>query len=294
MSSSHPRLLVTAANGQLGRLVLDGLLDAAPPGTVSAAARRPEELAAYAARGVDVRRADYADPASLEAAMNGIDRLLLISSSEIGSRAEQHRNAIEAAHKAGVRMIAYTSVLQADTSPLALAEEHRQTEALLRDTGLAVGLLRNGWYLENYAFPLASAVERGVLLGSAGDGRISAAARADYAAAAVAVLLAAGEGVQVHELAGDDSFTLAELVAEASAQAGRLIRYQDVPEPDYRAVLLEAGLPAPLAGLLADADSGIAKGALFDGGHALRALIGRPTTPWRQAVRSMVKDGQAA
>lgn len=275
---SASRFLVTGASGQLGRLVVEQLLQTTLAGRIVATARDPSALADLAGRGVEVRQADYATPATLEAAFVGIDRLLLISSNAAGQRVPQHLNAIAAAKTAGVGLVAYTSVLRADTSPLGLAEEHRQTEAALGASGLPHVLLRNGWYTENYTASAPAALAHGVLLGSAGDGRISSAPRADYAAAAAAVLTSADDQAGlVYELAGDTSYTLAEFAVELSRQASKPIAYRNLPEGEFKAALVGAGLPESVAGLLSDSDAAAAKGALFDDGGQLGRLIGRPT-----------------
>lgn len=282
-------IAVTGASGQLGRLVMEGLLARVPADNIVAAVRSPAKVADLAARGVVVRTADYATPETLDAALAGVDRLLLISSSEVGARVPQHRNVIEAAKRAGVGLVVYTSSLHADTTPLGLGAEHRETEALLRASGLPHVLLRNGWYTENYLASLPGALQQGAFVGSAGDGRIASAARADYAAAAVAVLTGEGHTGKVYELAGDTSYTLAELAAEVSRQTGRQIGYTNLPQAEFRAVLVGAGLPEPIAGLLADSDAGAARGGLFDDGHQLSALIGRPTTPLATLVEGALK-----
>jgi NAD(P)H dehydrogenase (quinone) len=208
--------------------------------------------------------------------------VLLISSSELGRRAAQHRAVIDAARAAGVALLAYTSVLRADTSELGLAGEHRETEAMLAASGLPHVVLRNGWYTENYLASVPATLQHGVLLGSAGAGRIASAARADYAAAAAAVLLApaAEQAGRVHELAGAPAWTLAEFAAELSRLSGRSIPYQDLPPAEYQGILAGAGLPGPLAELLADSDACASRGALDGSDAALRALIGRPATAW--------------
>ena len=278
-------IVVTGASGQLGRLVIAALLRTQPADSLVAAVRNPAKAADLAARGVQVRQADYSRPETLGPAFAGADKLLLISSSEIGQRAKQHQAVIDAAKAAGVQLIAYTSLLHADVSPLGLAVEHKQTEAALAASGLPHVLLRNGWYSENYAMGLPGALARGTLYGAAGEGRIASASRKDYAEAAAAVLTAvAPQAGKVHELAGDASYTLAELAAETARQAGKPLAYQDLPEAAYRDVLLQAGLPAPVAELLADSDAGAAKGGLFDDGHALSRLIGHATTPMAQTV----------
>lgn len=272
-------IVITGASGQLGRLVIDALLAHVPAGDIVAAVRTPAKVADLAARGVQVRSADYTRPETLDAAFQGADKLLLISSSEVGQRTAQHRNAIEAAKRAGVGLIAYTSLLHADTSPLALATEHRETEALLRAAGVPHVLLRNGWYTENYLASVASALQHGAFLGSAGDGRIASAARADYAQAAAAVLTRPDQAGKVYELAGDEAYTLAELAAEIRRRSGREVVYRNLPEAEFSAALTGAGLPAGLAQVLAQSDAAAAQGGLFDDSRQLSRLIGHPTTP---------------
>ncbi len=281
---SNPRYLVTAATGQLGRLVVAELLQRVPAAELAVAVRDPAKAADFTAQGVSVRQADYTDPASLEAAFAGIERVLLISSNAVGQRREQHRQAIDAARRAGVGYVAYTSLLRADTSPLGLGVEHRDTEAALRESGLAYSLLRNGWYTENLTGSAKHEVESGVRAGSAGQGRFSTGSRADYAAAA-AIVLTSAQPAQVYELAGDDSFTLEEYAATLSRLSGKPVRYQDMPEAEYRALLEQVGLPPPVAALLSDSDAGAAKGGLFDDSHTLGRLIGRATTSLEATLR---------
>lgn len=285
---------ITGASGQLGRLVLNELLKTTPATELVALARDPAKLSDYAARGVQVRAADYNAPATLGAALVGVDRLLLISSSEIGQRLPQHRAVIQAAVAAGVKLLAYTSLLHADRSQLGLAQEHRDTEALLHASGLPFVLLRNGWYTENYAASIAPALQHGAFIGSAEEGRIASAARADYAAAAAQVLITPGHAGKVYELAGDAAYTLADFAAEISRQSGKAVPYVNLPQADFEAALNGAGLPGPLSALLADSDAAAARGALFDDGHALSQLIGRPTTPYAETVRASVAAVTAA
>lgn len=272
-------IVVTGATGQLGRLVIDSLLKSVPASEIVAAVRNPDKASDLAARGVQVRQCDYNQPATLDTTFKGADKLLLISSSELGQRTSQHRAVIEAAQRANVKLLAYTSVLHADTSPLGLAVEHQETEALLRASGLPVVVLRNGWYTENYAASIPVALAHGIVLGSAGAGKIASAARADYAAAAAAVLTRDDQAGRVYELAGDICYTLAEFAEEIARQSGKAVLYQDLPEADYKAALISAGLPEGFAALLADSDVGASQGGLFDDGHQLSQLIGRPTTP---------------
>jgi len=286
---SKPRFFVTAAGGQLGRRVVADLAERAGPSSVVAIVREPARSAGLFPEGVVVRAGDYDRPDTLDAAMDGADRVLLISSNAVGARVPQHGNVIAAATRAGATRIAYTSVLRADVSPLGLAEEHRRTEALIEASGLPFTLLRNGWYTENHAASIPSALQHGALIGSAGGGRISSAARADYALAA-AVALIGDEGDRViHELAGDTAFSMADFAAELSRQAGRTIPYVDMPEAEYRAALIGAGLPEPMAALIADSDAAAAQGALFDDSHALSRLIGRATTPFGETIARVLK-----
>ncbi|MES1972265.1 MAG: SDR family oxidoreductase [Pseudomonadota bacterium] len=274
-------IAITGATGQLGRRVIEKLKAAVPAGDIVALARTPAKAADL---GVAAREADYARPETLAPALAGIATLLLISSSEVGQRSVQHRNVITAARQAGVGRIVYTSLLHAETSPLSLAAEHLDTEAALAESGLAVTILRNGWYTENYLGSVQGALASGTIIGSAGDGRISSATRDDFADAAVAVLTGAGHEGRRYELAGDESWTLADLAAELSRQSGKAIAYTNLPEAEYAAALIGFGLPEALARAIAGWDAGAALGALFDDGRQLSALIGRPTTPLGRAV----------
>ncbi|MGH1593101.1 SDR family oxidoreductase [Yersinia proxima] len=277
-------IAVTGATGQLGRLVINALLKKVPASEIIAAVRSPEKASDLAALGVQVRKADYSQPTTLQAAFQGVDKLLLISSSEVGQRIAQHTAVINAAKHAGVKLLAYTSLLHADKSPLGLGEEHRATEALLRESGLPVVLLRNGWYTENYAASIAPALAHGAFIGAVGDGRIASATREDYAQAAAEVLTQENQAGKVYELAGDDSYSLAEFSAEIAHQSGKPVVYKNLSEADFKQALLSAGLPEVFASLLADSDAGAAKGGLFDDSHTLSKLIGRPTTPYAKVI----------
>ncbi len=280
------RIAVTGATGQLGRLVIEKLKQKVPARDIVALVRSPAKAADL---GVEARAADYDQPATLDAALAGVESLLLISGSEVGKRATQHANVIAAAKRAGVQRITYTSLLHADRSPLNLAPEHVQTEADLKASGIPHTLLRNGWYTENYTGSVPSALANGALYGSAGDGRISSCPRADYAEAAVVVLTSGGHDGKTYELANDEDYTLSELAAEISRQTGRAIAYKNLPEADYAAALKGAGLPDWLAQALASWDTGAAQGALFDDGRQLSKLLGRPTTPLSVAVTAALK-----
>ena len=275
---------VTGATGQLGRLVIDALLKKVPAGEIVAAVRTPAKAADFAARGVVVRQADYGQPETLAAAFTGVDKLLLISGSEVGQREAQHKAVIEAARTAGVSFIAYTSLLHADRSPLGLGVEHRATEALLQASGIPFALLRNGWYSENYAASIAPALAHHAFIGAAGEGRIASAARQDYADAAAEVLTRDNQAGKVYELAGDDSYTLAQFAAEIAAQSGEKVDYFNLSQQEFAAALKAAGLPEGLAEMLADSDAGAEQGGLFDDSHQLSQLIGRPTTPYQDVI----------
>ena len=279
-------IAVTGATGQLGRFVIDALLKKVPAGEIVAAVRTPAKAADLAALGVIVRQADYGQPETLEAAFAGVDKLLLISGSEVGQREAQHKAVIEAARAAGVGFIAYTSLLHADTSPLGLALEHRATEALLRDSGIPFALLRNGWYTENYAASIPPALAHHAFIGAAGTGRIASAARQDYADAAAEVMTRPDQAGKVYELAGDDSYTLAAFAAEIAAQSGEKVDYVNLSQAEFAAALKSAGLPEGLAEMLADSDAGAEKGALFSDSRQLSSLTGRPTTAWQAVIRA--------
>ena len=279
------RIAITGATGQLGRLVIAKLKAVVSADQIVAVVRDPAKAADL---GVEVRQADYTQPAALETALAGVDSLLLISSSEVGQRTPQHRNVLEAARKAGVKRIAYTSVLHADNSPMSLAVEHRETEALLKESGLAYTILRNGWYTENYAGAVPGALAGGALVGSAGDGKISSATREDFAEAAVAVLTGEGHEGKTYELAGDEAYTLTELAAEVSRQTGKNIPYKDLPVTEYAGVLAGFGIPEGFALALAGFDADAAQGALYDDSRQLSSLIGRPTTPLATAVATVL------
>lgn len=277
-------IVITGATGNLGRLVVEALLQRVPASQIAVAVRSPEKATDFAARGIAVRRADYSQPATLQAALADAHKVLLISSSELGQRAAQHRAVIAAATAAKVGLLVYTSILHAAESPLALADEHRITEAEIRASGLPYVFLRNGWYTENYTDRLAGTLAQGGLVGSAGDGRIAAAARLDYAEAAAVVLTSEGHAGKIYELAGDTAFTLRDLAAEISQQSGKAIPYSDLPPEQYHQILVGAGLPTAYADVFLDAGLGIARGALDNTSGDLRRLIGRPTTPLAKTV----------
>lgn len=284
-----PKIAITAATGHLGQLVVQALLNrGVPAGDIVAIVRDPAKAADLAAKGVEVRQADYRQPGGWPAALAGVERLLLISSNDVNDRVGQHRTVIEAAKAAGVKLLAYTSLLKADTAQMSLAADHWGTEQALRESGVPHTVLRNGWYLENYN--VGQALETGAVLGAAGEGRINAAARQDYAEAAAAVLTGQGHAGKVYELAGDQGFTLAELTAEIARQGGKTVVYQNLPAAEYGKMLEGFGLPVPVAQMLASSDTGIARGELASSSTDLRDLIGHPTTTLAEGVAAQLSS----
>ena len=279
-------IAITGAAGQLGRIVIERLKLKTSSTNILALVRKPEQAEVL---GVPARVIDYAKPETLDAALPGVETLLLISSNEIGQRVSQHANVTAAAKKAGVKRIVYTSVLHADTSELDLADEHRATEAAIKASGVPYTILRNGWYTENYTGSVGAALTNGALFGSAGDGQISSATREDFAEAGITVLTTDGHVNATYELAGDTTWTLADLAAEISKQTGKDIPYRNLCEADYTAALEGAGLPKGVATALASYDVKASLGALYGTERTLSELIGRPTTPLAISVERALK-----
>ena len=282
-------IAITGATGQLGRKIIHQLLKTLPASELIALVRDPAAAAPQLPAGITLREADYNRAETLAPALKGAEKLLFISSSEIGQREVQHGAVIDAAKQAGVKFIAYTSLLHADSSPLGLAAEHRATEALLARSGIDYALLRNGWYSENYAASIAPALSHHALIGAAGEGKISSASRQDYAEAAAKVITDDNQAGKVYELAGDESWTLQQFSAEIARQSGVAVEYVNLTADAFAAALKQAGLPDALADLLADSDAGAAQGGLFDDSHTLSTLIGRPATPFRQTISDTLK-----
>ncbi|MEY9928627.1 NAD(P)H dehydrogenase (quinone) [Catenulispora sp. GP43] len=279
-------IVVTGATGHLGRLTVEALLRRGVPASgIVATGRDVAAIKDLADRGVVVRRADFADPDSLAAAFAGADKLLLVSASvPVEERSANHRRAVDAALAAGVSLVAYTSMVRADTTATLIGVTHRETEEYLREREVPSVMLRNGWYLENYTDQLPVMLRHGGFVGAAGQGRISAASRADYADAAAVVLTTDGHGGKVYELVGDTAFTLAELAAAISAAVGQPIGYTDLSADAFAQVLVDAGVPAAVAPYLADADLGLGRGELYGDADDLRRLIGRPTVSLAEAI----------
>src|ERR1700733_5175437 len=283
-------LLITGAPGPLGRLVVEQLLaGGGPAGDIIATGRATDKIKDLADRGVQVRAVEFGDAAAVRAAVAGADRVLLVSAMDPGGRGEQHRNVIDAARAAGTGLVAYTSIVNAGTTTIRLAADHQATEQLLRDSGVPYVLLRNSWYHENYTDRLPAFLAQGAIPGSAGEGRISAAARADYAAAAVRVLTTDGHAGQAYELGSDEPFNLAQLAGEISAQSGREVRYVDLPEEHYAKALKEHGVPGLMADMVAETDAAAAHGALYTASGDLTALTGRPAATLSAAVGAALR-----
>jgi NAD(P)H dehydrogenase (quinone) len=284
-------IAVTGANGGFGRAAIASLLRRVPKESIVALVRDPAKAADL---GVAVRQADYDHPHTLAKALAGVDRLLLISGTDVGQRIRQHSNVVAAAQEAGVKFVAYTSILHADNGPQPLAAEHQATEKELRESGIPSAFLRNGWYFENYAGSIGGAVHTGAVVGSAGNGRVSAAPRGDYAEAAAIVVSAEKPASATYELAGDNAFTMPEFAAEIGRQLGRPITYSDLPVDAYAKVLESIGLPPPAAKVYAALDTEVARGILFDDSRTLSRILGRPTGALADFVAATLKASAAA
>ncbi|POF31727.1 SDR family oxidoreductase [Roseibium marinum] len=286
-------IAITGANGQLGRLVLEHLASLTDD-PIRALARSPDKARDLASAQITVVKADYDDPASLPAALQGVDRLLLISGSEVGKRTPQHVAVIDAAKASGVGFIAYTSLLNAPGSSLMLAKEHIATERHLRGCGIPHAILRNGWYVENFVGTIAAALAHGAVVGASGNGKFSAAGRKDYAQAAARIVSGSDLSTRTLELAGHPAFSLDDLAAEISRQSGREIPFTNLPEETYAGVLIQAGLPEGFAAVLADSDRGASQGELFSASTALQELIGHPTRALGDFVAEALENSQPA
>ncbi|MGW4234642.1 SDR family oxidoreductase [Streptomyces sp. NPDC004980] len=281
-------IVVTGATGELGSLVVEQLLATVPADRIAAVVRDKEKAAGLAARGVEIRVADYDSPQTLSEAFRADDRVLFVSGNEPGRRVPQHTAVIEAAKAAGVAQLAYTGVLGGPDADFQLAADHKVTEQLILDSGLPHTFLRNGWYTENYTANLAPVLEHGAVVSNAGDGRVASATRADYAAAAAAVLTGEGHLGAAYELSGDVAWSLAEYAAAVSAATGKEIVYTEIPGAAHQEILVGAGVPEAFAAILVDVDEAIKRGLLAGTSGDLARLIGRPTTPLAETVAAAV------
>lgn len=283
------KIAITAATSQLGQLVIHELLEKGLNGRdLVAIVRNPEKAAPMAIQGIEIRKADYNDSKALHKALIGVDKVLLISGLD-PERAAQHRNVIEAARAARVKLLVYTSILKADSSKLLLAIDHRATETMILESGLPYVFLRNSWYIENYTANLGQTLAQGAIFGSAGEAKVSAASRADYAVAAAAVLTQEGHVNKIYELGGDEAFSMADLAATISRETGKAIKYNNMPLAEYQQMLVSVGVPEGFAALLADGDRGLAEGELYTNSRDLRQLIGRPTTALKDVLAQNLK-----
>ena len=280
------KIAITGATGQLGNLVIEQLLQLTAAQNIVALVRNIDKAEHFKAQGIELREFDYDRPETLVPALLGIDKLLLISANEIGRRTPQHQAVIDAAKVAGVPYIAYTSLLRADTSPLGLAQEHRETEKLIQDSGITYTFLRNNWYSENYLAGVAHAIEIGTLFGAAQDGRISSASRIDYAEAAAKVLTSTGHENKTYELAGSESFSLSDLATFIGQAVNKDIIYQNLSAEEYTQGLTQAGLPAGLVDVIVDADIQTIQGAMYSDSKDLEQLIGHKTTSIQDAIKA--------
>ncbi|SEC87152.1 NAD(P)H dehydrogenase (quinone) [Streptomyces sp. 2131.1] len=277
-------IVVTGATGALGRLVVEHLLTTVPADRVAAVVRDKEKAAGLAAKGVELRIADYDRPETLAGAFRSGDRVLLISGNQVGSRIAQHTAVIDAAKAAGVAQLAYTGILGGPDADFTLADEHRATEQLILDSGLPYTFLRNGWYTENQTENLAPVLAHGAVVGSAGEGRIAYASRDDYAAAAAVVLTGEGHLNRAYELSGDTALSYADYAAVVAKATGKEIVHNDVPAAVHQEILTGAGLPEGFAAILVDVDQAVRRGRLAGTSGELSRLIGRPTTPVSDTV----------
>ncbi|WP_345421061.1 SDR family oxidoreductase [Actinomycetospora chlora] len=278
---------ITGATGHLGRLAVDALLRRGVPArNVIALVRDPDKAGDLAELGVGVRGADYDRPDTLGPALEGIERLLLVSSPTPGRRVEQHTNVIRAADAADVGHVVYTSILHADETENVLAPEHVATEDVLQGSGLPFAVARNGWYVENYTGRLDEYLARGEIVGAAGDGRVSAATRADYAEAAVSLLSGDITDQQGYWELGGPAFTMGDLAAAITDVTGTEVTYRDLSPGDYTDALRAAGMDEDTAGFVAALEASTARGELETDSPALENLLGRAPTPLVDAIRA--------
>jgi len=276
-------LLVTGASGQLGRLVLDALLASGKvaPASIVATTRDVARLADYAEKGVTVRAADFEDAASLDAAFAGATRALIISTDALdrpGKRLAQHKAAVAAAEKAGVRHILYTSMPQPDDSRVTFAPDHLGTEEAIKATGIAYTILRDGWYAENLFMSLPHALQTGSWYTSSGNGRIAHITRADTAAALAGALLNAGSESRTYTLTGPESHTAEEIAAIVSAATGKPLKVVHVTDAQLAEGLKGAGLPEAFIPTVVSFDANTREGKIAMVTDDAEKLSGRKPT----------------
>ena len=281
-------ILVTASTGKLGHHVIKHLLHRVPASEIVAGVRNRQKAKEFSDKGIELRELDYSKPALIASAMLGVDKVLLISGNE-GERVAGHKAVIDAAKQAGVKLLVYTSALNADTGKTLIHADHKATEALIRESGIPYVFLRNGWYTENYTDNVAPALQHGAMFGATKDVKFSPAPREEYAEAAAIVLTTEGHLNKSYELAGDTAVSMSEIAAEVARASGKPVKYTDLPHAEYHAMLEKVGLPAGLAALLSDSDVGIARGELANTSGDLAKLIGRPTTPIAKTIAGALR-----
>lgn len=284
------KILVTGATGKFGSIVVESLLKRGLAAQLAVSVRNPARAGSVQERGVDVRRGDFDDSASLARAFSGIDRLLIVSTDgDNATRIRQHQTAVRAAQQAGVGWIGYTSIANASHNSLSLAEVHRATEEAIRATGIPYAFLRNNWYLENELGFVQAGLAGAPVRTSAGQGKVGWALRGDYAQAAAAVLAGSGHENVIYELSGPLA-TYADFGAALGQVLGHPVPVQLVDDAAYGESLTAAGLPGFLVAMFVGFASQIREGALAVESHDLQNLLGRPATPLREALRQLV-DG---
>ena len=282
-------IVITGASGHLGRGVVEEALQRVDAADLILVTRHPDALAEDAERGAQVRHGDFTDPAGLGEAFAGGERLLLISSSVIGpERVAQHHTAIDAAVAAGVRFIAYTSIVNpSDENPAAVAPDHKATEDKLRSSGVEWAFLRNSIYADLEADNLAAAQATGTLVTNAGNGRIAYLARADAAAAAAAVIMGSGHEGKAYDITGPELLDADDRAAVFAAIAGTPVEVVHVDDEAYAAGLAEAtGLPIEAGRLYASFGRAAREGRLDASSDALERLTGRRGTSLRALLET--------
>jgi NAD(P)H dehydrogenase (quinone) len=279
-------LVITGASGQLGRRAAELLLEQHDPSDVVLLTRNPDGLADLAARGADVRRADFGDPASLPAAFADATRVLLISTDVVGERVEGHSAAIDAAVAAGASLIAYTSIPNTtEANPAAVVPDHAATEQALRDSGVGWTFLRNALYSEYRIPELQGAAASGTFAYNSGDGASAYVSREDCAAAAVAVLLGGDEHAgKAYDITGAEAFTGAQLAELYASVSGRPVQAAPVDDATFVAGLEAHGIPAPAAQLIASFGRAIREGQLDQVSTAVQDLTGRAPVALRDVL----------
>lgn len=281
------KIAITGATGQLGELIIQALLTHIPADNIVALVRNKTKALKLKQQNIELRHFDYDSPETLAPALIGIDKLLLISANEIGRRTAQHQAVIEAAKNAKVPYIAYTSLLRANTSPLGLAQEHRETEALIQASGLTYTFLRNNWYSENYIAGVVQNVASGQLFSAAKDGKISSASRTDYAEAAAIVLASTNHDNKTYELAGSENFTKLDLAKFIEKASGKKVSRIELSASDLTHGLQQAGLPETLISVIVDADIQTVEGAMYSESKDLEQLIGRKTISIQSQIEAL-------